>query len=81
MIKEEFYNVERNEQETTIVIDYADRVVIIYTSRYSVYNKLSVPDDKDYVGKKVTSGTWRIAFNDKRVARVFSKGLMIGNIK
>jgi hypothetical protein len=85
MSKEKFYNVDRNEQETNIIIDYAAKIVTVYTSRYSVYNKLlsklSNPDVTDYVGKEIASATWRISFNDKKLARVFSKCLMIGNIK
>lgn len=85
MSKEKFYNIDRNEQETDIIIDYAAKVVTVYTSRYSVYDKLSKkisnPDETDYVGKKIASATWRIPFDNKNVARIFSKCLMIGNMK
>lgn len=85
MIKENFYNIKKDDQETTIVIDYSLKKLIIYTSRYSVYLKLikkvGQPIKKYYIDDRISSAEWIMSFRDKNLARVFSKCLMIGGVK
>ena len=77
-----FYNTILEEQETTINVDYFKKMIFIYTSRKSVYDrlykKLGEPTRIYFYKNKVSGVIWEISFNDKRVRTIFSKTIIIG---
>lgn len=81
-----FYDTSYEEQETQINIDYSNSMVDIYTSRRNIYerleSKLGKPSEIYYIGNKVSGGRWKVLFSDRRkLTSVFSRPLLIGNIK
>lgn len=86
MSKCNFIKTVREEQETIINIDYFEKIVILYTSRESVYKRLisriGQPTKSYYtLDKKFITGVkWEIPFNDKKSTRIFSKTLIVGNM-
>ena len=79
-----FYDTDLEEQETTTNIDYYKKVVSMFTSRKTVYNRyfklLGEPTKIYYTNKKISGGQWIIPFNDKRVNSLFSKTILIGGL-
>lgn len=80
-----FANISREEQETIVNIDYFEKQVHCYTSRYSTYDrlvkKLGEPTTTYYIGKKISGAKWFIPFNEKQKLRaVFSRPNIIGSL-
>jgi hypothetical protein len=78
-----FCNTIIEEQETTINIDYFKKAIIIYTSRKSVYDRLSKklgePTRIFFYKNKMSGVIWEIPFEDRKRANViFSKTIVIG---
>lgn len=85
-MRKNFENAMPEEQETSIIIDYYESTLKIYTSRkitYTrLYNKLGEPTREYYQNKKLTGATWCIPFSEKKkLTSVLSRPLLIGNIK
>ena len=81
-----FYNTISEEQETIININHGAKEVICYTSRYAVYDrllaKLGKPTETYYTGKKISGATWKVKISDKKkLAIIFSRTVIIGNVK
>ena len=81
-----FYNTIPEEQETTINIDYYNKILNIYSSRKSVIqrlqNKLGEPAKTYYINKEVTGANWDIPFAEKKKMNfALSKTIIIGQIK
>ena len=79
-------NTNYEEQETTILIDYAGSMVSVYTSRKMTFNKLKSklgnPTKVYYVKKKISGGTWEIPFSEKKkITTALSRPLLIGCVK
>ena len=77
------YKTDKEKQETNIVVDYYSRMVIFYTSKKVVIQRLikQLPETNEiyYTKNEVSGVTWRIAFKDKKALRkLFSKTLIIG---
>ena len=80
-----FYSTPLEEQETIINIDYNNREVNCYTSRWAVYEKLTKklgePTQTFYTDKKISGASWKVSFADKKSANIiFSKTVVIGNM-
>ena len=80
-----FYNTNPDEQETIINVDYGQRQVNCYTSRYAVYDrlkaKLGEPTQTFYTDKKISGASWKIPFTDKKtLATIFSRPTMVGSL-
>lgn len=78
-----FYNNTLEEQETTINIDYLKKLIICYTSRKSVYDrlvkKLGEPTRLYFYKNKISGCIWEVKFDDKKRANIiFSKSIVIG---
>lgn len=83
--KEKFYETDTDEQETIINVDYAERNVKCYTSRYAVYDRLLLkigePTKKYYTNKKVSGAIWIIPFSEKKkLASIFSRPTIVGTL-
>lgn len=79
----EFYKTLLEEQETINCMDYFNKSVRCYTSRFSVYNrlkaKLGEPTHTYYTQGQISGAYWDIPFTDKkRMNVVFSKTTIIG---
>ena len=72
----------RDEQETLINVDYYEKTVSVYTCRKStadrLLKKLGEPSKIDMHNGFVSGVTYIKSFFDKDLAKVFSKGLIIG---
>lgn len=78
-----FYKTLLEEQEAIINIDYFEKSVRCYTSRFPVYNrlkaKLGEPTHTYYIQGQISGAYWDIPFADKkRMNVVFSKTAVIG---
>jgi len=75
----------RDEQETLIDVDYYKKIVSVYTCRKStadrLLKKLGKPAKIDMHDGFVSGVTYIKSFFDKDLARVFSKGLIIGTFR
>lgn len=74
------------EQETQINIDYSGGVISIYTSRKMTYNKikskLGEPSNIYYLKKGISGASWKIPFSEKRkITTILSRPLLIGSVK
>lgn len=81
-----FYNTVPEEQETIINVDYAGSKVSIYTSKKSIYERISKkigqPKNTYYTDKKISGANWIIPFSDKKsITSILSRPTLIGNIK
>ena len=84
-VREQFADVLKEEQETTINILYDELAMEIYTCRKFVYyrllEKLGEPTKKTYYKGKVDGAWWRISFLEKvRCNYALSRPIVIGNI-
>lgn len=81
MSKKQMTTVRLEEQETTINVDYFARIVSVFTSKKSTYNKwykdIGKPTNFSKEKGKIVGGIWRIAFEDRAKIR---KILSISNI-
>lgn len=72
----------RDEQETLINVDYYEKTVSVYTCRKStadrLLKKLGEPSKVDMHNGFVSGVTYIKSFFDKDLAKIFSKGLIIG---
>lgn len=79
-----FYSTSIEEQETIINVDYVQKEVNCYTSRYAVYDrlkkKLGEPTQTYYTDKKISGACWKIPFDDKKVlGNIFSRPTIVGS--
>lgn len=77
----EWYIVPREEQETIINIDYCDKTIHLYTSRYSVGKKLMKhykPTNIEYFGDKICGVEFKTNLNDKNMNKLLSKSIIVG---
>lgn len=85
MDKEKWQDVSRNEQETTIILDYKQKEIDLYTSREAVskrlIRKIGNPTKVYYINSLVSGTRWTIPFDSERAVKIFSKNLLIGNLK
>ena len=65
-MKDKFYNVDYEEQETVINIDYCKKELHLYSSRKAVcdriISKIGEPTKKHYTNKKISGVSWTIPF-------------------
>lgn len=85
-MKDQFYNVEYEEQETIININYAQKQVSVYTNRRSVYDRIvkriGEPRKKYYTSNKISGANWDMSFdNRKKITSILSRPILIGNMK
>ena len=85
-MKESFYNIDYNEQETNINIDYSNSIVTIYSSRKTqiqkIKSRIGEPTEVYYTDKKISGSKWVVPFCQKKVlSSILSRPLLIGNIK
>ena len=83
---EKFHNTDYQEQETNMLIDYAESVFRIYTSKRNIYNRLlkiaENPTITYYIGKEISGAEWIIPFRKKvLITKILSRPTLIGNIK
>lgn len=81
-----FYNIDYEEQETIININYCKKEICLYTSRRAVYDriikKIGEPTRKYYTDKKISGANWTIPFENKRsITTILSRPTLIGNMK
>ena len=81
-----FYNVDYEEQETIINIDYCKKELYLYSSRNAVCNriigKIGEPTRKYYTQQKVSGAMWVIPFQNKKIiTSILSRPILIGNMK
>lgn len=74
------------EQETIINVDYAGKMVILYTCRKDAYdriaNRIGEPTKKYYVGKKVSGVCWKIPFSEgNKITKILSRPVLVGTLK
>lgn len=71
----------REEQETIINIDYNEKTISLYTTRYSVANKLKKrigePTKTQVNQGLITSVEYRMSMGDERVRKLLSLGAII----
>ena len=82
-MKKSFYKIDKEEQETNIVVDYYTKTVIFYTSKKTVIQRLikvlPEPNETYYTKEAISGVTWRIPFRDSKALRkLFSKTIIIG---
>ena len=81
----EWENIPRDEQETILNIDYAEKEITVYTNRKSVAkrlkNKIGEPTNIDVSYGRICSVTYKRNLFDKDVSKFFSKMLLIGVFK
>lgn len=81
-----FHNIDYEEQETIININYCKKEICLYTSRKAVYEriikKIGEPTKKYYTDKKISGANWTIPFeNKKSITTILSRPTLIGNMK
>lgn len=81
-----FYNIDYEEQETIININYCKKEICLYTSRKAVYEriikKIGEPTKKYYTDKRISGANWTIPFeNKKSITTILSRPTLIGNMK
>lgn len=81
-----FYKTNLEEQETIINVDHFNKNAHCYTSRYATYNrlikKLGEPNKTYYTDKKISGASWIVPLSDKKkIAVIFSRTIILGNIK
>lgn len=78
-------DVPRNEQETTINIDYCEKTIIVYTNRKAtakrLIKKVGEPTRYDLCEDLVSGVTYERNLFDKDVSKFFSKTLLIGSFR
>ena len=81
----EWYNVPREEQETTINIDYEERTLVFYTTRKNVATKLAKkvgePDKVYTTDEKVSAIEYKRKLSDKNIRYFLSVGIIIAGFK
>ena len=80
-----WYAVPREEQETTINIDYEERTLTLYTCRKSVADKLKrkvgEPTKVYYTENKISGIEYNIKLSDKNLKTFFSVSLIVGGFR
>lgn len=71
----------REEQETIINLDYLDKKISLYTTRYAVANKLKnkigEPTKINYSNNKIDSVEYEMSMNDKRARYLLSVRVLL----
>lgn len=71
----------REEQETIINLDYLDKKISLYTTRYAVANKLKnkigEPTKINYSNNKIDSVEYEMSMNDKRTRYLLSVRVLL----
>lgn len=74
-------NIPREEQETTINLNYKNKTINLYTTRYAVANKLKKkigePSKINYSNNKIDSIEYFMKMDDNRVRKLLSLGAII----
>ncbi|MCI8444633.1 MAG: hypothetical protein HFJ37_05770 [Clostridia bacterium] len=83
---DKFYNINYEEQETIVNIDYYKKEVLLYTSRKAAHErivkKIGKPTKKYYTNKKISGASWIIPFENKKgITSILSRPTLIGNMK
>ena len=80
-----WYEVPREEQETTINIDYEERTLTLYTCRKSVADKLKRKvgePTKVYLTEGKTSGVeYKINLSDEKLRTYLSVSVIVGGFR
>jgi len=80
-----WYEVPRDEQETTINVDYEERTLVLYTTRKSVANKLikrvGEPTKIYKTDNKVSGVEYKKRLSDKNIKAFLSVSTIIGGFK
>lgn len=74
------------EQETQINIDYAERQVQLYTSKKSIYERMTKQIGEAakiyYIHGKISGAEWIIPYADKeKLRKVLSRPILIGKME
>ncbi len=81
MDKEKWQKIDRNEQESILLLDYEQKEINFYTSREAVYKRilkiLGKPTKIFYTKGLITGVNWLLPFDDKKTSKLFSKKLLI----
>lgn len=71
----------REEQETIINLDYLDKKISLYTTRYAVANKLKnkigEPTKINYSNSKIDSVEYEMSMNDKKARYLLSVRVLL----
>ena len=74
--------VDRDEQETHINIDYGNRTITVYTSRKAVYDKLLkrgiTPTRVNKIKGEIVGACYRTDLTDGAVRTILSKTILVG---
>lgn len=78
------YKTDKKEQETTINLDYYDKVISFYTCQKTVmtkiFNLLGIPNRIYYIKGLISGMKWKIPFSDKeKIRKILSKTIIIGS--
>lgn len=82
-MKRKFCKIDKEEQETNILVDYMSKVVKFYTSKKTIYQRLlkvlPEPNEIYYIKDDIAGACWIIKFKDnKSLRKILSKTLIIG---
>lgn len=82
---EKWQKIDRDEQESVIVLDYGQKELSLYTARETVYKrllkKIGKPTKIYYRNNLITGVDWTIPFNNENAVKIFSKKLLIRKYK
>ena len=85
MDKTKWQKIDRNEQESILLLDYEQKEINFYTSREAVYKRilkiLGNPTKTFYTKGLITGVNWILSFDDKKTSKLFSKKLLIRKFK
>lgn len=74
-------NIPREEQETVVNFDYSDKTIHLFTTRYSVANRLArrigEPNKTNYSNNKIDSVEYKMSMGDNRVRKLLSMSALI----
>ena len=85
MDKTKWQKIDRNEQESILLLDYEQKEINFYTSREAVYKRMlkifGSPTKTFYTKGLITGVNWTLSFDDKKASKLFSKKLLIRKFK
>lgn len=85
MKEQKWQKIDRNEQESIMILDYEQKEISFYTSREAVYKRilkiLGNPTKTFYTKSLITGVNWTLSFDDKKATKLFSKKLLIRKLK
>lgn len=84
-MKKEWFETNREEQETIVNIDYCEKTIDVYTTRKNVgerlIKKFGEPNEIFYTKGKISGVNYKRSLFDKSVSKFLSKPLLIGTFK